>query len=201
MEFQDYENADGEITTSAEAQREKAAADFMSALRRERTPTTEAMQKGIDFENMVTRLENGEPCDKLPNWGKWGGAAAMIADIVRGGILQASFSEPATINGLDVLLYGRLDALKAGIIYDIKFSGVYTPGKFLGSPQHPLYFAVVPEAAGFEYLIFKPGEGVYRERYRRADAQDISITVGAFIDYLGDSGLMALYREQWGTRQ
>ena len=34
-------------------------AEFMLTLRREPTPTTEAMQNGIDFEDLVTSIING----------------------------------------------------------------------------------------------------------------------------------------------
>lgn len=36
-----------------------AYAEFLTTLRREPTPTTEAMQNGIDFENLVTAITEG----------------------------------------------------------------------------------------------------------------------------------------------
>ena len=51
---------------------EEAMNDFLSALNREKKETTEAMQNGIDFENLVTAILNGAPTavqhDKV--WGK-----------------------------------------------------------------------------------------------------------------------------------
>ena len=35
-------------------------AEFMQTLRREPTPTTEAMQKGIDFEDLTTAILTGQ---------------------------------------------------------------------------------------------------------------------------------------------
>ena len=54
---------------------------------------------------------------------------------------------------MDVVLYGRLDALKAGTIYDIKFSKGYERGKFYSSTQHPTYMLLIPEAQQFSYLV------------------------------------------------
>ena len=44
-------------------------AEFMLVLRREPTPRTEAMQNGIDFENLVTAIVNGHDDPNNPwNW-------------------------------------------------------------------------------------------------------------------------------------
>ena len=40
---------------------EEAFNDFLSTLRREPHETNEAMQNGIDFENLVTAILNGAP--------------------------------------------------------------------------------------------------------------------------------------------
>ena len=51
---------------------EEAFNDFLSTLRREPHETNEAMQNGIDFENLVTAILNGAPTaiqrDKV--WGR-----------------------------------------------------------------------------------------------------------------------------------
>ncbi|HQB07843.1 MAG TPA: hypothetical protein PK712_08280, partial [Rectinema sp.] len=85
-------------------------ADFLSTLRREPIPTTEAMQKGIDFEDLVTdiMLGRGDASDK------WYEAAYEVASIVKGGQLQYRAAKEIEVRGRKILLYGRLDALKAG---------------------------------------------------------------------------------------
>ena len=92
--------------------------DFMRVLRREPTETTEAMQRGIDFEDLVTDIVNGRGDES----NRWYDAASRVACIVRGGVLQFKASKAIQVYGLDFVLYGRLDSLKAGEIFDIKFS-------------------------------------------------------------------------------
>ncbi len=167
-------------------------AEFMAVLRREPTPTTEAMQKGIDFENLVTDIVNG--CGD-PNNG-WYEAAAKIASIVKGGPLQVPAKREIEVNGMKILLYGRLDALKAGIIRDIKFSPGYERGKYIDSTQHPTYFEIVPEATAFEYLVSN-GTDVWTEPYRREDTRSIIPIISEFLDWLYSVGLMPLYQQKW----
>ena len=58
--------------------------EFMATLRRDPTPTTEAMQRGIDFENLVTDIVVG----RGDRSNKWYDAANIVAADVRGGLLQ-----------------------------------------------------------------------------------------------------------------
>ena len=124
-------------------------AEFMLVLKREPTPRTEAMQNGIDFENLVTAIVNGHDDPNNP----WSWAAGQIAAIINGGQLQFKARRKIQVRGMDVVLYGRLDALKAGTIYDIKFSKGYERGKLYSSTQHPTYMLLIPEAQTFSYLV------------------------------------------------
>lgn len=166
--------------------------EFMQTLRREPTPTTEAMQKGIDFENLVTAILNGKP-DTRHNWYN---AAAKVAGIVQGGILQYKARKEIHVGGLSLVLYGRLDVLKAGGIYDIKFSKGYDRGKYFDSTQHPVYLELIPEARHFTYLISN-GTEVWSETYRRDEAPNIYPIITDFLDWLAAQGLLDLYREKW----
>src|SRR5690606_39739786 len=66
-------------------------------------------------------------------------AAKQVYQIVRkGSLLQYSTSKVVTVAGRELLLYGRLDALRAGTIYDIKFSRSYERGKYYSSTQHQI---------------------------------------------------------------
>ena len=69
------------------------------------------------------------------------------------------------VNGMEFVLYGRLDTLKAGTIYDIKFSGSYDKGKYVDSTQHPTYMELIPEADQFTYVVSN-GQNVWTETYR-----------------------------------
>ena len=166
--------------------------EFMTVLRREPTPTTEAMQKGIDFENLVTAILGGQGDPK----NKWYDAAVKVAGIIRGGVLQVRVRKEIQVGGLTLVLYGRLDALKAGGVYDIKFSGSYDRGKYFTSTQHPVYLEIVPEAEHFTYLVSN-GSEVWTEQYRREDTPSIFPIISDFLDWLTVHGLLELYKEKW----
>ena len=97
---------------------------------------------------------------------------------------------------MDVVLYGRLDALKAGTIYDIKFSKGYERGKFYSSTQHPTYMLLIPEAQQFSYLVSN-GMDVWTECYRRDETPDICPIISDFFDWLDAFGLMNVFKEHW----
>ena len=83
-------------------------AEFMQTLRREPTPTSDAMQNGIDFEDLVTDIVLGKDCTDH----KWYGAAARVAGIVGGGRLQYKASKGA---GLPALHQGHRWQLRDGM--------------------------------------------------------------------------------------
>ena len=97
---------------------------------------------------------------------------------------------------MDVVLYGRLDALKAGTIYDVKFSKGYERGKFYSSTQHPTYMLLIPEAQTFSYLVSN-GMDVWTECYRRDETPDICPIISDFFDWLDAFGLMNVFKEHW----
>lgn len=175
---------------------ESAHKDFLRVLRREKSKLTQAILDGIQFENMVTACCEGSP---PPEGHKWGQAVRAIADRVQGAQFQVVAQRVAVVREIPFLLYGRLDALKAGVIYDIKFSRSYQVGKYLDSPQHPMYFSLVPEARRFEYLVFT-GSDVCVEKYDREDAPDIRDTIRDFMKYIEASKLDKLYCQKWETR-
>lgn len=166
--------------------------EFLQVLRREPTPRTEAMQKGIDFEDLVTAITLGKGDEASP----WYPAARKVAEKVQGGILQCKASRPIEVDGVPLLLYGRLDCLKGGVISDIKFSPGYERGKFIGSTQHPTYFELVPEAEKFRYIISN-GTEVWTETYRRDETPSIYPTISQFLEFLDAMNLMDTYRKGW----
>lgn len=171
---------------------EDPMAEFLPVLRREPTPTTDAMQKGIDFENLVTDIvfNRGDRSNK------WFDAANKVAKIVRGGVLQCRSKRIIQVDGMQILLYGRLDCLKAGEIFDVKFSPKYERGKYIDSTQHPTYLEIVPEAIRFTYLVSN-GTDVWRETYRRDETRDICPIIVDFLSWLRTVDLLGLYKEKW----
>jgi len=179
----------------AEEFQEKAKKDFLLTLRREPIPTNEAIKKGIDFEKLVTDI-----CfDRGDIENSWYEAAKEVACDVKGGQFQLVATKNINVEGLDFLLYGRLDCLKAGVISDIKFSGSYAVGKFFDSPQHPMYMELVPEAEVFTYIVSN-GNRVWKETYRRDECRSVLDIIQEFVDYLRETGLFSLYKSFWKAK-
>lgn len=164
----------------------------MLTLRREPTPTTEAMQKGIMFEDMVTAITRGAGDSN----DRWYDAAAKVAKIVGGGLLQYRAKKEIQVDGMTLVLYGRLDCLKAGTIYDVKFSSGYERGKYFDSTQHPTYMEIVPEARQFVYIVSN-GNEVWTEPYLRENTADIRPIISDFLSWLRATDLMPVYQEKW----
>jgi hypothetical protein len=166
--------------------------EFMLTLNREPIPTNEAMQNGIDFEELVIKIATD-----APNYDhKWCAAASEVAAVVKGALFQFRASKEVEVQGMTLLLYGKFDALKAGVIYDIKFSKSYESGKFIESIQHPMYMELCPEAEYFSYLISN-GSNVYQETYRRDETESIIPTIEQFLTWLDGNGLTDIYKEKW----
>ena len=170
-------------------------AEFLDVLNRVQTPPTEAMQNGLDFEELVTSIANGADY-QADREHRWYDAASKVADIVRGGQFQLKAKKYVTVNGIDFLMYGRLDVLKAGTIYDIKFTKNYDRGKYFGSTQHPLYLDLIHEVGRFTYLISN-GTDVWTETYTREETRSIYPVISDFTDWIRDQGLFQIYAEKW----
>lgn len=175
---------------------EQAHKDFLSTLNREQRKPTKAILDGIQFENMVTAYCEGAEPNKEH---KWFHSIKECGDVLKGAQFQVPVYKDKIIDGIPFLLYGRIDALKAGIIYDLKFSHSYEPGKYLASPQHPMYFECCPEAVKFIYIISN-GSEMYQESYSRTDSPTIDSTIMEFIHYLEFTGLDKIYVEKWKAK-
>lgn len=186
--------------------------EFMKTLRREPIETTKVMQNGIDFENLVTkivcgqasqirstetqdgqqRLLDAKPLTEDP----WYDAANQIAGIIKGAQLQYRAQTVLHLADMTLLLYGRLDALKAGVVYDIKFSTKYERGKYFHSTQHPMYMELIPEVSEFTYLVSN-GSLVWCETYQRDETRSIIPMIYDFFDWLRAYDLMSVYQRYW----
>lgn len=167
--------------------------EFVKYLNRKPTPQTAAMRNGIKFENTVYAHAAGAV---LPEDCEWRDGIAGVAEAIKGSTFQVPLSKNITVDGVDFHLFGILDALGAGHIYDVKFSKTYRIGKYLESTQHPMYFALCPEAADFTYVI-SDGDYVYRERYFPGDCTPIEYTVRRFMKGLEKQGLVETYTEHF----
>ena len=174
--------------------------DFLSVLNREKKPPTQAMLDGQHFENLLNRYLDGNPyvtADKFA--AKVENGVKTTAEYLWGAQQQVTLFKEISVRGVPFLLHGVLDFLKAGIIYDTKFSKNYDFNKYLHSPQHPMYFALVPEAYEFQYLSCD-GEYLYREIYRPEDCVPIDVTIGQFMDFLEQRNLIDTYCEKWKVK-
>ena len=175
-----------------------AQAAFLRTLNREPGEVTEAMMNGRTFEDRVYRAAEGKA---IRSDAKWREGALAIAEIIRGAQIQVKVSREIVVDGMTFLLYGILDALKAGVIYDVKFlskslSSADVYGKYLQSAQHPAYFYLVPEAREFQYLA-SDGDEVYIETYQRDQTRGINEIIHDFIVSITSQGLLELYKEKW----
>lgn len=168
-------------------------AEFLRVLRREPTETTEAMQNGIIFEDMVTNIEAADPDHK------WYDAAKKAAAYVQGSVPQYKAKKMLLVDGVEILLYGRLDFLKAGQVIDTKFSKTYDRGKYIDSTQHPVYLELIPEAESFMYLVSN-GTEVWTEVYRRDETKGIRPVISDFLTWLKAKGYMDLYVKHWEAK-
>ena len=101
-----YSMRDNPYEEGDDPDQETALQEFLHVLRREPTPTTQAMQNGIEFENLVTDILEGKIKARAvlgevvePNTGevvegktalpKWYDAAGKVADMIRGAPLES----------------------------------------------------------------------------------------------------------------
>lgn len=180
---------------------EEAMEDFIAALNRQKRESTVDMLNGIAFENAVYAAAANASAKVRPELWAWKSGIRQVAEIIKGATVQVKAQKEITVDGMTFLVYGILDALKAGTIYDVKFvnkkfGGLDLAGKYLTSAQHPAYFYIVPEATEFQYLV-SDGEDVYIETYRREDTKPIGEIISQFVASLRDMGLLDLYREKW----
>lgn len=188
--------------TCQEGCEDDAFNDFLRTLRREPTEQTDAMKDGIQFENGVYALMR-DPQD-LTVYPQWRAASKRLADFLRGGQVQVRVQRELSIGSDQYLLYGICDVVKAGHIYDLKFTtksmtSAELAGKYLGSPQHPAYLYCLPEALDFTYLV-SDGNDIYTEVYDRRHTSPITEIIDGFRTDLRYRGLDDTYKEYWQSK-
>lgn len=171
--------------------------DFLKTLNREKTPPTEAMLDGIRFENCLNSVLLGE---HLPQDHEWLFPITEMAKELDGARQQVTLFRDVEVDGQPILLHGVLDYLREGHIWDCKFSKRYELNKYhwTHTPQTAMYFALVPEAFDFTYII-SDGKFVYRERYPRDIVPPIEPRIRQFLSYLKLHGLFETYQEKWSV--
>lgn len=173
--------------------------DFLRTLNREKAKPTTAMLLGQQYENVLNSVLNGE---KLPEDHEWKAPISeMYMELWRSRQQVTVFRE-IEVEGQSILLHGVLDYLKAGRIWDCKFTKNYHLNKYHWSEtsQTSMYLALVPEAYDFTYII-SDGKWVYRERYPKDIVPPIENYIKNFMKFLKQHGLWEVYVEKWSVSE
>lgn len=178
-----------------------AFADFVATLHRVKKEPTQEMLNGIEFENEVYKAAGGIHRAAHP---KWEAGIKAVSSIIAGAPVQVKASRELTVGSMDLLVYGIMDALKAGTIYDVKFSNkgfgsAELAGKYLDSPQHPAYFYIEPDAREFTYLV-SDGVDLYTETYTPANSKPFAKIAEEFFTSLDALHLLDIYKDKWAAK-
>ena len=175
--------------------REDGWEDFLSTLNRERKPPTKAMLDGTRYENVLNSVLNGEKIVEDHEW--YAPVTEMSMELWRSRQQVTVFRE-IEVDGQAFLLHGVLDYLRAGRIWDCKFTKNYHLNKYHWSntSQTSMYLTLVPEAYVFTYII-SDGMWVYRERYPNDIVPPVENYIKNFMKFLKQHGLWEVYEEKW----
>lgn len=199
------------FTKSDEQQRQ----EFLQTLRRVKSEPNEAMQKGLDFEGdvqqycvdkfeptnrVIIHLDNDEE-EEINEWDDYSKSVIALGKIVKGGIWQQATKKELSVNGYDIVLYGRCDVIKADTVYDIKYTSNYELGKYQDSGQHWIYLYCTG-LSKFSYLI-SDGKEWWREDYYSDENLEnkVKANIGEFLSYLeNDQEAKELFLTNWESK-
>jgi hypothetical protein len=103
----------------------------------------------------------------------------------------------------DYLLYGIVDVLKAGIVYDLKYTSRYDVGKYRGNTQTVMYLTLVPEAHKMIYVASNDEKGngvIWQEEYSRDEIEPLDALLYNFRNWLEATKLWNVYIDLWRAR-
>lgn len=166
--------------------------DFIKVLNKEEFEPSESIIKGYEFEAYMQ--ENYKETK------------------------NGAYQVPVQKEHGDYLLYGKVDCLKGGIIYDYKYTKNYDVGKFFNNHQTLMYLEMIPEASKMVYLITNKFEkteyaennfqdvknveyevgDIFREEYTKdMFPETIDSILHKFETWLKQYNLFELYAEKW----
>lgn len=126
--------------------------DFIKVLNKEEFEPTESILKGFEYEKYMQ--ENYKET------------------------LNGAYQVKVSKEYGDYLLYGIVDCLKNGIIYDYKYTKNYDVGKFFNNHQTLMYLEMIPEAKKMVYLITNKFNKVEQPDLNFKDLSKIEYEVG-----------------------
>lgn len=173
--------------------------DFLSTLNRERKPPTKAMLDGTRFENVLNNVLLGE---QIPEDHEWKFPIDEMSIELWRSRQQVTVFREVEVDGQAFLLHGVLDYLRAGRVWDCKYTKNYHLNKYHWSntSQTSMYLTLVPEAYVFTYII-SDGRWVYRERYPRDIVPPVENYIKNFMKFLKQHGLWEVYAEKWSVSE
>lgn len=182
--------------SSSEENQEKTKQSFLDCLKKIKSEPTEAMQRGIDFENDVRAYdERGEISEDL--------TVNEIGEFIKGGLWQEPVSKVIEVDNKQILLFGYSDIIKQSKIYDIKRVSTYKLGKYYNSVQHKIYM-LCTGILDFDYLV-SDGKEVFVESYSITSIQEleneIKNKVYEFLMWLKIVNLYDIYTEHWKSEE
>lgn len=163
-----------------EIEQEKRLEEFINLLKRIPTPDNEYMKKGREYEQLVCSGQDEE-----------------FSPIIANGAFQVKLTKKVYVNGMPIILYGVLDVLKAGRIYDIKRVVRYQARKYKGSHQHPMYLYLAPSTWDFTYLVCDDKNNHHYENYIRENCEDILEVISQFLSWLKSRDLFDIFIQNW----
>lgn len=161
---------------------QKAYGEFLDTLNKKKTPPNEYMLRGMKYE---------DDCYK---------GLTDASPIIQGGAFQIVGKKNVVVDGIPFLMYGRLDVLKNGTIYDIKRVSRYATQKYLHSAQHGFYMDLFPDATKFTYLAFD-GAKLHQETYYRDQCKATEAILSDFIQWLRENNLWDVYERLWASKK
>lgn len=133
--------------------------DFIKVLNKEEFEPTKSILKGFEYEKYMQE-----------NFGE---------------TLEGAYQVKVSKEYGDYLLYGIIDCLKGGIIYDYKYTKNYEVGKFFNNHQTLMYLEMVPEAKKMIYLI--------TNKFEKKEYPDLNFKDASIVEYeVGD-----IFREEY----
>lgn len=195
---------------------ERAQDEFIAMIRREPRPTSEACQRGIDFEDLVCKncnnMNDEEFKDYAYNYYDQKGikgydrdigahTTLSVAKVIRGGQQQVPIMKDVMLNGEEYHLFGYADIILPNKIIDIKTTSNYKEGyHYVKRSQHYLY-SMCTGINTFEYLVAdykdsKVPRDLHRIEFEMHQEENLWVLeqrVGNLINFLKNSGLFGDY--------
>lgn len=195
---------------------DRAQDEFIAMIRREPRPTSEACQRGIDFENLVCEKCNNMNDEEFKDYafsyydhkGIKGYdrdiavyTTLNVAKVIRGGQQQVPVMKDVVLNGEEYHLFGYADIIFPNKIIDIKTTSNYKEGyHYVKRSQHYLY-SMCTGINTFEYLVAdykdsKVPRDLHRIEFEMNQEENLWVLerrIGNLIHFLKNSGLFGDY--------